>query len=184
MGRIEGEARGAVLRAQEQARRLGQQFVGCEHLLYGIAGAQDAAGRALRAQGVSPERVEEQVVHLIRQSRNAAAPPVELDERALDTLGIDLDAVRDRAEKTFGPGALERAAAPSRGKRGHLRVTRQARKCINRSLRQAQADPARAHGSEHIALALLATDASVPRRILAALDVSVPQLTTQIRASL
>jgi ClpA/ClpB-like protein len=184
MERIEGEARAAVLRAQEQARRLGQAFIGCEHLLYGIAGAEDAAGRVLRAQGVTPQRVEEQVAHLIRQSRATVAPAVDLDGGALDAIGIDLDAVRARAEAAFGPGALERAGAPSRLARGHLRVTRQARKCINRSIRDAQTDPTGAHGTGHIALTLLAMDASVPRRILAVLDVSVPQLTAQIRESL
>ena len=39
-GRLGGETRQAVLRAQEQARRLGQEFIGCEHLLYGVAAAE------------------------------------------------------------------------------------------------------------------------------------------------
>jgi ATP-dependent Clp protease ATP-binding subunit ClpA len=182
--RISGEARGVVIRAQEQARRLGQQFIGCEHLLYGVAGADDAAGGVLRARGVTPERVEEQVARLIAGSRRAAAgsssASTELDGGALGSIGIDLDAVRDRVEQAFGPGALERAAAPSRRAQGHLRVTRQARKCLNRSVREAQADPAGVRGSERLALNLLAMDASVPRAILAALGVSVPRLTAQI----
>ena len=182
MGRVEGELRGAVMRAQDQARRLGQAFIGCEHLLYGIAGAEDAAGRVLRARGVTPERVEEQVAHLIsRRSRAAKASVVELDGGALDAIGIDLDAVRGHIEEAFGPGALERAAAPSRQVRGHLRMTRQARKIINRSLREARTDAAGLHGTEHIALNLLAMDASVPRMILAALGASAPQLTAEIR---
>jgi ATP-dependent Clp protease ATP-binding subunit ClpA len=186
MERIEGEARGAVIRAQEQARRLGQEFIGCEHLLYGVAGAEDTAGRVLRARGVTPERVEEQVARLIRQSRSAVTPPAGLDGGALEVIGIDLDAVRDRIEEAFGPGALERAAAPSRHARGHLRVTRQARKCINLSVREAQTDPAGTHanGSAYFALNLLAMDASVPRKILAELGVSAPQLTAEIRESL
>lgn len=185
MGRIEGEARAAVMRAQEQARRLGQQFIGCEHLLYGVAGADDTAGSVLRRQGVTPERVEEQVARLIRQSRNAVKPPAELDGGALDAIGIDLDAVRGRIEEAFGPGALERAAAtPSRRARGHLRVTRQARKCLDQCMREAEAGPVGAHGTEHITLALLATDASVPREILTALGVSAPRLTALIKESL
>jgi ATP-dependent Clp protease ATP-binding subunit ClpA len=186
MERIEGEARGAVVRAQEQARRLGQAFIGCEHLLFGIAGAEDAAGRVLRAQGVTPERVAEQVAYLISQSRTTAPNPVELDGGALSAIGIDLDAVRGRVEEAFGPGALERAAGPSHRARGHLRLTRQARKCVIRSMREAQrearTDPAGGHGTEHLALNLLAMDASVSRRILAALGASAPQLTADITA--
>lgn len=191
--RIEGEARGAVVRAQAQARRLGQRFIGCEHLLYGVAGAEDAAGRALRARGVTPERVGQQVARLIEsgnrsgngrgttQRRHAAA----LDGDALGAIGIDLDAVRERVEAAFGRGALERSATGRDARHGgHLRVTRQARRCLTRSVHEAAKDPAGPRGAEHIALTLLAMDASVPREILAALGVSARQLTAEIREAL
>jgi ATP-dependent Clp protease ATP-binding subunit ClpA len=105
-----------------------------------------------------------------------------LDGEALHAIGIDVEAVRSRAEAAFGPGALERAAGSPRGKGGHLSVTRQARKCLNRSVRAARTDQDGEHGSEHIALALLEMDASVPRRVLEVLGVSAPQLAAEIRA--
>jgi len=209
--RISGEARAAVVRAQEQARRLGQDFVGCEHLLYGVAGADDAAGSVLRARGVTPERVEAHVAALISRSlghgrgRTAAAHSSELDRGALEAIGIDIDAVRARVEEAFGPGSLDRAAAPRRNptREGHLRVTRQARRCLDRSMREAAAyrteSPSRAesrqaastrtrsadaHGAAHIALSLLAMDTSVTRSILSSLGVSAPQLTAEIRTAL
>lgn len=189
--RIEGEARGAVVRAQAQARRLGQRFIGCEHLLYGVAGAEDAAGRVLRARGVTPERVGQQVARLIGSGnrggsgRGTARRAPALDADALGAIGIDLDAVRERVEAAFGRGALERCATgPDPRHGGHLRVTRQARRCLTRSFREAAKDPAGPRGAEHIALALLAMDASVPREILSALGVSARQLTAEIRAAL
>lgn len=179
--RIGGEARAAVIRAQAQARRLGQAFIGCEHLLYGVAGADDAVGDVLRARGVTPERVEEQVARLIARGRGAARRPITLDAGALEAIGVDLDAVRDRVEEAFGPGALDRPASV-RG--GHLRVTREARKCLTRPLRAAGTDPADAHGTERITLTLLAMNASAPRGILAALGVSAEQLAAEISGAL
>jgi len=215
--RISGEARAAVVRAQEQARRLGQDFIGCEHLLYGVAGADDAAGSVLRARGVTPERVEDQVAALLSRGRGrglgrgrtAAVRAGELDRGALAAIGIDIDAVRARVEEAFGPGSLDRAAAPRRNRvrEGHLRVTRQARRCIDRSMREAAAHqaasqqtaseqtasqqaestgarPADAHGAGHIALSLLNMDTSVTRSILTALGVSAAQLTAEIKTAL
>lgn len=70
--RIEGEARAAVIRAQAQARRLGQPFIGCEHLLYGMSGSADAVGDALRARGVTPERVHAQIARMAAGSTPGA----------------------------------------------------------------------------------------------------------------
>jgi hypothetical protein len=46
--RFTGEARQVIVCAQEQARRLGHGFIGCEHLLYGPANAQGEVGAVLR----------------------------------------------------------------------------------------------------------------------------------------
>lgn len=185
--RIEGEARQAVIRAQEQARRLGQSFVGCEHLLYGIAGADEATGGVLRARGVTPERVDEQVARLIRSSRaGAAVHRADLDREALDAIGVDLDAVRARIDEAFGPGSLDRAAASSqrgadRHAGGHLRVTRQARRCLKQSLRAAGDQASDQETTARIALRLLGMNASATREILAGLGVSAPELAAAIK---
>jgi hypothetical protein len=52
-----GDAGQVVVRAREQARRLGHGFIGGEHLLYGLAGADGEVGAVLRERGVTPERV-------------------------------------------------------------------------------------------------------------------------------
>jgi ATP-dependent Clp protease ATP-binding subunit ClpA len=187
--RIEGEARQAVIRAQEQARRFGQHFIGCEHLLYGVAGADDAVGGILRARGVTPERVDEQLAVLVRRSRSAAPRRTDLDGDALDAIGVDLDAVRARVEQAFGPGSLDRAAAARSGRAkrdvtGHLRVTRQARACLKRSIRAASAQPDGRRDTAQLALILLDVKASAARSILTTLGVSAPELSAEISNAL
>jgi ATP-dependent Clp protease ATP-binding subunit ClpA len=138
-------ARHIVVQAQNEARRLGHNYIGCEHLLLAATRADGAAGAALRDQGVTPERVEEQIVRMI--GRGSADPLQGLDREALAAIGIDLDVVRARLEAAFGPDALDRAvlahrrgAHPARPRRGpalgkgpvarlmHVRRSRRARR--------------------------------------------------------
>ena len=101
-------ARNVLVRAQEDARRLGHGYIGGEHLLLALAAADEPAGAILRDQGVTPERVEAEIVRFI--GRGPAAGPGDplrgLDREALAAIGIDLDVVRARIEAAFGPNAL------------------------------------------------------------------------------
>jgi Clp amino terminal domain, pathogenicity island component len=191
---LTGEARQVVDRASGQARRLGHGFVGGEHLLYGLAGADGEVGAVLRERGVTPERVEAEFTRLIGPRATPSGSLFDaLDRDALTTIGIDLDAVRERLEAAFGPGALAPdAPAPRRWRRprpgqrpgpvtGPVPLTRKARKCLDGSRRQAQADPGGQLGAQHIALALLAMDDGVPHRILSAIGASAPRLGSEIR---
>ena len=100
-----GDARQVVARASEQARRLGHRFIGGEHLLYGLASDDGEVGAVLRERGVTPERVEAEFVRLIGPENIADGTLFDtLDRDALTTIGIDLDAVRERIEAAFGPG--------------------------------------------------------------------------------
>jgi hypothetical protein len=93
--RFTGDARQVVLRASEQARRLGHGFIGGEHLLYGLASADGEVGAVLRGRGVTPERVEAEFVRLIGPENISGGSLFDtLDRDALSTLGIDLDTVR------------------------------------------------------------------------------------------
>ncbi len=150
-------------------------------------GAGDAVGSVLRARGVTPERVYEQIARMAAGS----APARELDERALEAIGIDLEAVRTRIEAAFGPGSLERRTTPARRGRspkrsgnllpsGHLRVTHQARRCLNRAIRTTGPHAAEARDTAAITLALLAAKASAMRAILTALGTSTPQLLADV----
>jgi len=108
--RFTDAARGVIVRAQEEARRLGHDYLGCEHLLLAAAAADDPAAVVLRDHGVTPERVEAEILRVI--GRGSGADPLRgVDHDALAAIGIDLDVVRARIEAAFGPDALSRAAA-------------------------------------------------------------------------
>ena len=115
--RFTDTARQVVVQAQEDARRLGHRYIGCEHLLLAAAAAGEPAGAVLRDHGVTPERVEAEVLRTVGRGQ-AADPLGGLDRQALAFIGIDLDAVRARIEAAFGPDALTGALpAASRSRR-------------------------------------------------------------------
>jgi hypothetical protein len=135
--RFTDDARAIVVQAQEHARRLGHGYIGCEHLLLALSATGGAAGAVLRGRGVTPERVEAEIIRLIGP-RKAAGLLGTLDREALATIGIDLDVVRAKVEETFGPGALTRAVpAARRGRRPGCRKGPAAR--VSRRLRRRRA---------------------------------------------
>jgi ATP-dependent Clp protease ATP-binding subunit ClpA len=86
----------------QEARRLGHNYVGTEHVLLVLI--RDPGGGAtmvLRQLGVSTEAVEEALAPCI------GGGAAKIDPEALAALGIDFETVRERLEQTFGPGALE-----------------------------------------------------------------------------
>jgi ATP-dependent Clp protease ATP-binding subunit ClpA len=103
-------ARQVVVQAQANARRLGHTYIGCEHLLLATVATGEPASVIMRDHGVTPERVEAEILHVIgRGSAESADPLGGLDREALAAIGIDLDVVRSRIEAAFGPDALSRA---------------------------------------------------------------------------
>ncbi len=119
--RFTADARTVVVHAQEHARRLGHHYIGREHLLLAVAGSEQPAGAVLREQGVTPERVEEEIVRRIGLGAMAGLFG-DLDRDALAAVGIDLDVVRARIEATFGTEALGRAAQAFEGRRRSSRL--------------------------------------------------------------
>lgn len=125
------EARGAVVAAQAVARDLRSGSIDARHVLVALAEGGGPAADALSAAGVEPAR-------LARALRERIAAGDVLDGEALAALGVDLDAVRARADAVFGEGALDRAAtARRRGPRGHIPFTSDAKKALELSLREA-----------------------------------------------
>jgi ATP-dependent Clp protease ATP-binding subunit ClpA len=119
--RFTADGRQIVIRSQDHARRLGHSYIGCEHLLLSAASLPVPAGEVLREHGVTPERVEAEIVRMTGYDRRVASLGG-LDREALAAIGIDLDVVRERIEATFGPDALARATlAMRRSRRGGLR---------------------------------------------------------------
>jgi Clp amino terminal domain, pathogenicity island component len=90
----------------EHAVRLGHRHLGTEHLLLALVGGDHPAAVVLRAHGLRPDRVEEQLVRL-----GGGGIFSGLDESSLSAIGIDLEAVRERALASFGPEALARAGS-------------------------------------------------------------------------
>ena len=60
--RFTADARTVVVHAQQHARRLGHRYIGCEHLLLALVAIDAPAGSVLREHGLTPARVEEQIV--------------------------------------------------------------------------------------------------------------------------
>jgi ATP-dependent Clp protease ATP-binding subunit ClpA len=157
--RFTPEAREVVVLAQEEARALGHDHVGTEHLLLALLRSDTATSAVLRRHGLTHAEVAEAVT--------AHLGAVDLDAEALRTLGIDLDAVRDVAEATFGPGALD---APRSGRRrgvpGHIPFTAGAKKVLELSLREAIAQRSRTIRDGHLALGLLREGQGLAAKVL------------------
>jgi hypothetical protein len=107
--RFDADARTVIAQAAEHARRLGHRSIGGEHLLLAVVSAGAPASAVMRAQGVTPELVEEEIVRQVGLGAGGGLF-AGLDRDALATIGIDLDAVRARIEASFGPQALTSAA--------------------------------------------------------------------------
>jgi hypothetical protein len=106
--RFTDTARHVVVQAQEDARRLGHGYIGCEHLLLAAAATGEPASTVLRDHGVTPGRIEAEIRRTIGRGQ-MAGPLGGLDREALASIGIDLDVVGARIEAVFGPDALTRA---------------------------------------------------------------------------
>jgi hypothetical protein len=82
--RFGDDARRVVVLAQQEARALGHNYLGTEHVLLGLLAAPDgAAARALAGLGVSPERVRARLLEIVGRGEGtepaacarASAPP-------------------------------------------------------------------------------------------------------------
>jgi ATP-dependent Clp protease ATP-binding subunit ClpA len=185
--RFTPEGRRVLSDARAHAARLYHDWIGCEHLLLAVAGSDTPAGRAWRQLGITPAAVE----GAVRSALGPVRPG--LDRDALAAIGIDLDAVRDRIEAVFGPGALARSGPAARPDRRLRRLTRgrwisgprvdrtgpcrpaltpRAKKCLAVALRQATTLGDRHVGVEHLGLALASMEGGMAPRVLTDLGVA------------
>jgi ATP-dependent Clp protease ATP-binding subunit ClpA len=141
-----------------EARRLGHNYVGAEHVLLVLV--RDRAGGArtvLHQLGVTADAVEQALSPCI----GGGAPKI--DPEALATLGIDFETVRERLEETFGPGALEQVPAC-------LGIAPRLKRAFAYALDYADGQPL---SDEHILLGMLSVPDSLAAHILATLGVSL-----------
>ncbi|MFD3812712.1 Clp protease N-terminal domain-containing protein [Rhodococcus sp. NPDC058639] len=152
-------ARSAVVAAQSEAKRLEAQRIHPSHLLLGVLVSADEPLRALLADA-------DLTVDGLRADCAAQASGDALgaeDAAALDTIGIDLDAVKSRLEETFGEGVLDRdpsgqggaGRANLWGRLGHIPFDKDAKKVLELSLREALARHERVIRAEHVLLGVL-----------------------------
>lgn len=160
-------AKQAVVRSQDEAVALGHDFIGTEHLLLGLAGTErSTAGDVLRAHGVEPDRVRQETVRVLEAAGVPASGGQPVKD-ALSTLGIDVEEVRRRADRNFGPGAFQYprpAYAPD------------AKLALERTLGEARALGQDRFGTEHVLLGLLAAGEGHGMEVLAALGVDAGRL--------
>jgi ATP-dependent Clp protease ATP-binding subunit ClpA len=130
-------AKDAVVRAQIEARNMGDGHIGTEHLLLAILASVGQASAALEECGLTAADVRKSLPRIPRKTSFSGEP----DPAALATIGIDMDEIRRRVEATFGPGALEstKAAKARMGRRDrrHIPFTPQAKLALELALREA-----------------------------------------------
>lgn len=182
--RFTTDARLIVVNSQGHARRLGHNYIGCEHLLLSLASLDGEVGEVIRRAGATPQDIDATIGRMVGQAWFQG-----LDSEALAAIGIDLDAVRAKVEAQFGmPRASCRQRRRPRWQRrrncsagtGHIPFTPRAKKCLELSLREAIALRDRHIGPEHIVLGLTRVKDSMALEILSTLGVSSDSLRTEI----
>ncbi|MEV0297939.1 Clp protease N-terminal domain-containing protein [Nocardia sp. NPDC050710] len=158
--RFSKSAKTAVVIAQEDARELRSPNIEVEHVLLGLLSQGEPELKALLAEaGVTHDGVMTTLAQ-----RGRGEPLGEQDAEALRSIGIDLDAVRETLEANFGEDALDRAVPQERRGRfglgrgwsgGHIPFTRDAKKVLELSLREALARKEKCIESGHVLLGIL-----------------------------
>lgn len=168
--RFSERARQVVVRAGVEARALGHNYVGTEHLLLGLF----SAGYGPSLHVLDHFRVTRDQVHAGLVEIVGLGPLSDPDPGALAAIGIDLDAVLRWADETFGPGALAQAGAsrPAKsrllalgrrrrwrrrgcGQGGATAFTPRARRALKLSVREAEGLGRHDVAPEHLLLGLL-----------------------------
>jgi Clp amino terminal domain, pathogenicity island component/UvrB/uvrC motif len=135
--RFTDRARRVVVLAQEEARMLGHNYIGTEHILLG----------------------------LIREGEGVAA-------KALESLGISLEVVRQQVEEIIGQGQGEQ--------RGHIPFTPRAKNVLELSLREAQQLGHHYIGTEHILLGLIREGEGEAAQVLVKLGADLNRVRQQV----
>lgn len=178
------EARDALLGAQLEARALSHDHIGTEHLLLGLlripAGETprlaarepaDIGPRVLAGLGITLDQARAEVQEMTSGEEPGLA---EADAEALRSIGIDVNEVRRRVEETFGPGALDGPAGGGGRRWSSAPIgtgptfTPRAKRVMEAALRESMTLGHRHIGTEHVLLAVAASDglsADILRRL-------------------
>lgn len=168
--RFSRSARMAVIAAQEEARELRSPRIDVEHLVLGLLVHAEPGLSALLAERAG---LTHQSARQALADAGAGAPLGPEDAQALRSIGIDLDAVRESLEASFGADALDRAELTQRrglfgrdrGSR-HTPFTREAKKVLELGLREALARKDKSIETGHMLLAVLRAPTPATVRLL------------------
>ncbi len=143
--RLSSSARSSILRALEEAAKLGATSVGPEHLLLSVATlAGSSASVVLAEAGITPAGI-------------CRAIEAE-DAEVLAAIGISLDSVRKKVEQAIGSDAWGRSFSAV-----ELPFAQAGKDAVNSSAGEARKLRHRAIEAEHILLALLGRGGSVDK---------------------
>lgn len=168
--RFSRSARTVIVIAQEDARELRAPKIEVEHVLLGLLSQGEPELKTLLEQAGLTHR--DVLATLGQQAKEQPLGPE--DAEALRSIGIDLDAVRESLEATFGEDALERAVPEERSRFGrgrdrnwgHIPFTRDAKNVLELGLREALARKDRSIESGHLLLGVLRAPNATTTRIL------------------
>ncbi|MET7392748.1 Clp protease N-terminal domain-containing protein [Dactylosporangium sp. NPDC005572] len=176
--RFTESARTTVRTAWSEAESLGHRAIGTEHLVLAMLVTEGGVGHTvLRACGIE-----------YGEWRDALAAGD--DATVLRSIGIDLDAVRSSVERTFGPGALDRAQPAERGgfllRRSKVpnRFNHGAKKALELSLRVALSMKHGSIGTEHLLLGVLKEERGLGARLLREHGMSYDRTVELVRTAL
>lgn len=173
--RFTRHARAVVTTAQVVARGLHSPAIDTRHVVVALAETDGSAARALRSAGLVPDEVA-------AATRRKIADDGGLDGEALSSLGIDLDLVRERADATFGDGALDTAAR--RGGPGrHIPFTRDAKKALELALREAVRLRSKDIDDSHLMLGVLRDESASGARALSDAGADTPALRAALESA-
>ena len=170
--RFTKDARAAVIAGEHEARSLRHGWIGTEHVLLGLLTVGGDGAQLLAGFGVDAAGVRDDIVRLIGRGED------DIDPAALATLGIDLDAVRERVERAFGPGALSRSRGCGEGR---LPFTPRSKKALELSLRESLALGAGEIRGDHLVLGLLHERDGVAAQILTARGVTLDAARSKVQ---
>merc|ERR1712187_890546 len=93
-----------VMLAQEEARRLGHNFVGTEQILLGLIGESSGlAAKVLKSMGITLKEARIEVEKIIGRGSGFSAPEIPFTPRAKRVLEMSLDEARQLGHNYIGP---------------------------------------------------------------------------------
>ncbi len=158
--RFTTDARQIVVHAQEVARESRSGSIGTGEMLVALldnAVADVGLAEPLAELGVGPAELAGRVRHAISGEEG-------LDASALASVGIDLGAVRRKADATFGEGAL--GSARRRDPGPFIPFTPGAKQALELALREASRLKSGSIGARHLMLGILDSTDATARALL------------------